>query len=158
MQTVRASFTVPGKVGVAAAVQNDPFEPDERTGREDRQMRYVNKSALVMKEQSAFEEISTEVGVTASVKEVQNPELDFIDSSKRAKDATVTTAIPEDIIPGVNEQHIGHDNELQIENDVRMETMRPVAHARLAKFFVDQNEPKRFFNGETPQLNSQSKL
>ncbi|XP_043063885.1 uncharacterized protein LOC108098295 [Drosophila ficusphila] len=53
MQTVRASFTVPGKNGVAAAYEpNDPFEPDEdqRLGRELRQMRYVNKTELVLKE------------------------------------------------------------------------------------------------------------
>ncbi|XP_020806478.1 uncharacterized protein LOC110182719 [Drosophila serrata] len=53
MQTVRASFTVPGKSGVAAAYEpNDPFEPDEdqRLGRELRQMRYVNKTELVLKE------------------------------------------------------------------------------------------------------------
>ncbi|XP_052853188.1 uncharacterized protein LOC128262746 [Drosophila gunungcola] len=53
MQTVRASFTVPGKNGVAAAYEpNDPFEPDEdqRLGRELRQMRYVNKSELVLRE------------------------------------------------------------------------------------------------------------
>ncbi|EDW25456.1 GL26417 [Drosophila persimilis] len=54
MQTVRASFTVPGKNGVAAAYEpNDPFEPDDddqRLGRELRQMRYVNKSELVLRE------------------------------------------------------------------------------------------------------------
>ncbi|KAH8255368.1 hypothetical protein KR038_001680 [Drosophila bunnanda] len=53
MQTVRASFTVPGKNGVAAAYEpNDPFEPDEdqRLGRELRQMRYVNKTELVLRE------------------------------------------------------------------------------------------------------------
>ncbi|XP_041451872.1 uncharacterized protein LOC111080565 isoform X1 [Drosophila obscura] len=53
MQTVRASFTVPGKSGVAAAYEpNDPFEPDDdqRLGRELRQMRYVNKSELVLRE------------------------------------------------------------------------------------------------------------
>ncbi|ALC38760.1 CG16798 [Drosophila busckii] len=52
MQTVRASFTVPGKNGVASAVeQNDPFEPDEdRSGRELRHMRFVDKTELVLKE------------------------------------------------------------------------------------------------------------
>lgn len=52
MQTVRASFTVPGKHGVAAAIEpNDPFQPDdERLGRELRHMRFVNKSELVLKE------------------------------------------------------------------------------------------------------------
>jgi len=53
MQTVRASFTVPGKNGVAAAYEpNDPFEPDEdqRLGRELRPMRYVNKTELVLRE------------------------------------------------------------------------------------------------------------
>ncbi|XP_023170462.2 uncharacterized protein LOC111599131 [Drosophila hydei] len=53
MQTVRASFTVPGKnAGVAAAIEpNDPFQPDdERLGRELRHMRFVNKSELVLKE------------------------------------------------------------------------------------------------------------
>uniref|UniRef100_A0A6P4EV79 Uncharacterized protein LOC108044492 n=1 Tax=Drosophila rhopaloa TaxID=1041015 RepID=A0A6P4EV79_DRORH len=53
MQTVRASFSVPGKNGVAAAYEpNDPFQPDEdqRLGRELRQMRYVNKTELVLRE------------------------------------------------------------------------------------------------------------
>ncbi|XP_034666810.1 uncharacterized protein LOC117900521 isoform X2 [Drosophila subobscura] len=59
MQTVRASFTVPGKNGVAAAYEpNDPFEPDDdqRLGRELRQMRYVNKSELVLRESESESE------------------------------------------------------------------------------------------------------
>ncbi|XP_034100941.1 uncharacterized protein LOC117565774 [Drosophila albomicans] len=74
IQTVRASFTVPGKnSGVAAAVeQNDPFQPDdERLGRELRQMRYVNKSELVLKE-PAYESIEQ----PAVVMETKAPELD----------------------------------------------------------------------------------
>ncbi|XP_055917677.1 uncharacterized protein LOC129949953 [Eupeodes corollae] len=80
MQTVRASFTVPGKGGVAAAVENDPFEPD-RMGREQRQMNFVDKSGLILKEEPSSEEV-----VTAA-----------------------TVAIVEDIIPGVNEQDIKHE-------------------------------------------------
>lgn len=72
MQTVRASFTVPGKnAGVAAAIEpNDPFQPDEeRLGRELRHMRFVNKSELVLKE---TEEESVEQ--PALVMETQPPE------------------------------------------------------------------------------------
>ncbi|XP_016964739.1 uncharacterized protein LOC108034362 [Drosophila biarmipes] len=63
MQTVRASFTVPGKNGVAAAYEpNDPFEPDEdqRLGRELRQMRYVNKTELVLREPESQSDSQTE--------------------------------------------------------------------------------------------------
>ncbi|XP_030240462.1 uncharacterized protein LOC115562660 [Drosophila navojoa] len=71
MQTVRASFTVPGKHGVAAAIEpNDPFQPDdERLGRELRHMRFVNKSELVLKESE-----SESVEQPALVVETQPPE------------------------------------------------------------------------------------
>lgn len=71
IQTVRASFTVPGKNGVAAAVeQNDPFQPDdERLGRELRQMRYVNKTELVLKESES------ESAEQAIVRETKAPEV-----------------------------------------------------------------------------------
>lgn len=82
MQTVRASFTVPGKGGVAAAVENDPFEPD-RMGREQRQMNFVDKSGLVLKEENSVEEVNT----------------------------MATVAIIEDIIPGVNEEDIKHEKQ-----------------------------------------------
>lgn len=88
IQTVRASFTVPGKhAGVAAAVEpNDPFQPDdERLGRELRHMRFVNKSELVLKESAAEEEsqaseaesLSESVEQPASVQETQPPQLEL---------------------------------------------------------------------------------
>ncbi|KAH8321249.1 hypothetical protein KR059_008488 [Drosophila kikkawai] len=78
MQTVRASFTVPGKNGVAAAYEpNDPFEPDEdqRLGRELRQMRYVNKTELVLKEPESESQTDTESesGEQATVVEETQP-------------------------------------------------------------------------------------
>lgn len=96
IQTVRASFTVPGKhAGVAAAVEpNDPFQPDEeRLGRELRHMRFVNKSELVLKEsnreqespelqaqsqeESQEESESESVEQPASVLETQAPQLEL---------------------------------------------------------------------------------
>lgn len=90
IQTVRASFTVPGKhAGVAAAVEpNDPFQPDEeRLGRELRHMRFVNKSELVLKEsnrqqespelQTESQEESESVEQPASVLETQAPQLEL---------------------------------------------------------------------------------
>lgn len=94
IQTVRASFTVPGKhAGVAAAVEpNDPFQPDEeRLGRELRHMRFVNKSELVLKEshreqespelqtetQEESQEESESVEQPASVLETQAPQLEL---------------------------------------------------------------------------------
>ncbi|KAH8419455.1 hypothetical protein KR222_002614, partial [Zaprionus bogoriensis] len=73
IQTVRASFTVPGKhAGVAAAVEpNDPFQPDEeRLGRELRHMRYVNRSELVLREPPSEESAEQ----PAEVIETQAPE------------------------------------------------------------------------------------
>ncbi|XP_001989305.3 uncharacterized protein LOC6562909 [Drosophila grimshawi] len=77
MQTVRASFTVPGrnKAGVAAAVEpsSDPFQPDdeERLGREMRNMRFVDKSELVLKESDQEESVEE----PAFVLETQPPKL-----------------------------------------------------------------------------------
>jgi len=79
MQTVRASFTVPGKNGVAAAYEpNDPFEPDEdqRLGRELRQMRYVNKTELVLREPESSSDSQSEtesVEQAAVVEQTQPP-------------------------------------------------------------------------------------
>ncbi|KAH8377068.1 hypothetical protein KR093_003296, partial [Drosophila rubida] len=80
IQTVRASFTVPGKnAGVAAAVEpNDPFQPDdERLGRELRQMRYVNKSELVLKEPA-----SESIEQAAVVMETKPPAADEADEGQ----------------------------------------------------------------------------
>ncbi|XP_017082548.2 uncharacterized protein LOC108115553 [Drosophila eugracilis] len=79
MQTVRASFTVPGKNGVAAAYEpNDPFQPDDdqRLGRELRQMRYVNKTELVLREpesKSNSESDSESMEQAAVVEQTQPP-------------------------------------------------------------------------------------
>ncbi|XP_039949665.1 uncharacterized protein LOC120767584 [Bactrocera tryoni] len=155
MQTVRASFTVPGSDGVAAAVENDPFEPDDRLGREQRYMRFVDKSALVLKEHAPLEPIApaartqslesdesialvqevTEAANVSSERSVAN-ELLTVDGS----DVPNSVAMLEDIVPGVNEQHIKHENVMlklqevdeQQEHDAAPTV--PVMAARAAKY------------------------
>ncbi|XP_055838272.1 uncharacterized protein LOC129906518 [Episyrphus balteatus] len=111
MQTVRASFTVPGKGGVAAAVENDPFEPD-RMGREQRQMNFVDKSGLVLKEEASVDE--EEVSTMATV------------------------AIVEDIIPGVNEEDIKHEPTEAEENEEPVMYHRQAKFAKLINQLDDE--------------------
>jgi len=144
MQTVRASFTVPGKGGVVAAVDNDPFESDERMGREQRHMRYVNKSELVLKEHS--EELPTEE--TAIVEEVHDPALDEANTTEDVKNSVANI---EHIIPGLNENHIKHEN---LAKSSHKEL--PVANARLAKYaklVIDQpaDNKKKWFGLEVDE-------
>uniref|UniRef100_A0A0K8U6F0 ZP domain-containing protein n=1 Tax=Bactrocera latifrons TaxID=174628 RepID=A0A0K8U6F0_BACLA len=155
MQTVRASFTVPGSDGVAAAVENDPFEPDDRLGREQRYMRFVDKSALVLKENAPLEPIApaahthslesdesialvqevTEAANVSSERSVDN-ELLTVDSS----DVPNSVALLEDIVPGVNEQHIKHENvmpklqEIDEQHEHDAAPTVPVMAARAAKY------------------------
>lgn len=101
---MRASFSVPGKGGVAA-VQNDPFEEDERTGRGLKPVRYVDKSELVLKETTEDNVASEET--EAMVEEMDNPTINYNNSEAlKLDDTTNAVAILENIIPGVNEDHI----------------------------------------------------
>ncbi|XP_012159110.1 uncharacterized protein LOC101462820 [Ceratitis capitata] len=162
MQTVRASFTVPGSDGVAAAVENDPFEPDDRLGREQRYMRFVDKSALVLKEHTAplepappaahtqalssdesialVEEVTDAVNQNGSSKSENsgiNPLL-----NDESNEVPNSVALLEDILPGVNEQDIRHENEVlklqEIDEETREEvdavSTVPVTAARAAKY------------------------
>ncbi|XP_017468912.1 PREDICTED: uncharacterized protein LOC108360941 isoform X2 [Rhagoletis zephyria] len=145
MQTVRASFTVPGSDGVAAAVENDPFEPDERLGREQRYMRFVDKSALVLKEHPLLEPMPPaahtlplasdesiamveEVTDAVNISNNQSVETD-------GSDVPNSVALLEDIVPGVNERHIKHENEVRKlqEIDDAAPTV-PVTNTRAAKY------------------------
>lgn len=155
MQTVRASFTVPGSDGVAAAVENDPFEPDDRLGREQRHMRFVDKSALVLKEHAPLEPIAPAARTQslesdesiALVQEVTDAANSSSESSVANELLTVdntdvpnSVAMLEDIVPGINEQHIKHENAMlklqeideQHEDDGAPKV--PVMAARAAKY------------------------
>ncbi|XP_011178563.2 uncharacterized protein LOC105209699 [Zeugodacus cucurbitae] len=162
MQTVRASFTVPGSDGVAAPVENDPFEPDDRLGREQRHMRFVDKSALVLKEHTPLEpaapaahtqalESDESIALVQEVTDSANISAEgrSNESSNNAanellavdgNDAPNSVAMLEDIVPGVNEQHIKHaDEELKLqEMDEQHEYAAvptvPVTAARAAKY------------------------
>ncbi|XP_036329659.1 uncharacterized protein LOC118741792, partial [Rhagoletis pomonella] len=145
MQTVRASFTVPGSDGVAAAVENDPFEPDERLGREQRYMRFVDKSALVLKEHPLLEPMPPaahtlplasdesiamveEVTDAVNISNNQSVETD-------GSDVPNSVALLEDIVPGVNERHIKHENEvLKIQEIDDAAPTVPVTNTRAAKY------------------------
>ncbi|XP_046866959.1 uncharacterized protein LOC6643687 [Drosophila willistoni] len=132
MQTVRASFMVPGKNGVAAAYEpNDPFQPDgedERFGREMRHMRYVNKSELVLKEPEES------VEQAALVVEELAPSLS----------STTTTTTNE--LPRGQQQGraltLTSLNELNNLAETEMETERGLqVGTKYAKLVVDQSEP-----------------
>lgn len=69
--TVRASFSVPGKAGVAAV---QPHWDSDRSGR-DRKFRMVNKSALILKEETSDVDVNSSqendsVNSVANIKEV----------------------------------------------------------------------------------------
>ncbi|XP_073827217.1 uncharacterized protein [Musca autumnalis] len=135
MQTVRASFSVPGRGG-AVATSHESLEDEERMGRGLRPFRFVNKSELILKDNDvAVEgkgegqaEVSTQSSeeVEALVQEMDNPtvatnnnvnetevsadtneeEAEVGDTSEDDEDAENAVAILENIIPGVNEDHI----------------------------------------------------
>lgn len=162
MQTVRASFTVPGSDGVAAAVENDPFEPDDRLGREQRYMRFVDKSALVLKEHAPLEPASPaartqaldsdeSIALVEEVTDAANVSSESINNENNnnatneqltddRSDVPNSIALLEDIVPGVNERHIKHENELlklqeiaeQHEHDAA--PAMPVVAARAGKY------------------------
>jgi len=128
MQTVRASFTVPGKNGVAAAYEpNDPFEPDEdqRLGRELRQMRYVNKTELVLREPESASDSQSEtesVEQAAVVEETQPP-------------TTEQAAQPRGQGRALNLNEV---NSLADEPAAEGHHLEPVVGTKYAKLVVDQ--------------------
>ncbi|XP_037709817.1 uncharacterized protein LOC119547163 [Drosophila subpulchrella] len=128
MQTVRASFTVPGKNGVAAAYEpNDPFEPDEdqRLGRELRQMRYVNKTELVLREPESSSDSQSEtesVEQAAVVEQTQPP-------------TTQQAAQPRGQGRALNLNEV---NSLAEEPAAEGHHLEPVVGTKYAKLVVDQ--------------------
>lgn len=76
MQTVRASFSVPGQGGATALDELKESGEEERRGRGLKPMRYVSKASLIRKEQSApglEEEIADSPETEATVREMANP-------------------------------------------------------------------------------------
>ncbi|XP_058979945.1 uncharacterized protein LOC101900435 [Musca domestica] len=133
MQTVRASFSVPGRGGAVAAA-HESIEEEERMGRGLKPFRFVDKSELILKENDVdTEEAATQSSeeTEALVQEMDNPTVDSglnqtevtvattnheaevagknhhqEDEANEEEDATNAVAILENIIPGVNEDHI----------------------------------------------------
>ncbi|XP_061401108.1 uncharacterized protein LOC133336848 [Musca vetustissima] len=131
MQTVRASFSVPGRGGAVAAT-HDSLEEEERMGRGLKPFRFVDKSELILKENNE-EESATPLSeeIEAVVEEMDNPTVasslnqteitqaaasageaadttsnEEVMAANDDEDATNAVAILENIIPGVNEDHI----------------------------------------------------
>ncbi|XP_034471950.1 uncharacterized protein LOC117779756 [Drosophila innubila] len=157
IQTVRASFTVPGKnAGVAAAVEpNDPFQPDdERLGRELRHMRYVNKSELVLKESES--ESTEQAAVVRETKEMEAEQEQQLEEEEEEEQQQ-----PEQQKPLTANRQQGRALSLSSLNDVNnlaeseVEVEAP-AQGRLleqlstkyAKLVVDQG-PGHGYNGAT---------
>ena len=117
MQTVRASFSVPGRGGVASVEENDPFQPDSeenRMGRGQRLMKYVDKSALVLKEEDDDAVADLSIAAKSSeesealVKEIKEAHNSTQQQTAMADDVQNTVAMLENIVPGLNEQDIKH--------------------------------------------------
>ncbi|XP_075153627.1 uncharacterized protein LOC142227144 [Haematobia irritans] len=128
MQTVRASFSVPGRGGAAALSQHESIEEEERMGRGLKPFRFVDKSELILKENDPdtmpdnHDDAHVDVSSTQSseeidalVQEMDNPTANTFNASAVAshtndhdkeEDNTNAIAILENIIPGVNEDHI----------------------------------------------------
>ncbi|XP_037811334.1 uncharacterized protein LOC119603387 [Lucilia sericata] len=117
LQTVRASFSVPGRGG-ASAVQQDHYDEEERMGRGLKPMRYVDKSELVLKETTENNEEGASEETQAMVEEMDKPTINYNnslhdDASLVATDDDTTNAVAtlENIIPGINEEHIKHQQQ-----------------------------------------------
>ncbi|XP_067623633.1 uncharacterized protein [Eurosta solidaginis] len=162
MQTVRASFTVPGSDGVASAVENDPFEPDDRLGREQRFMRFVDKSALILKEHTPLEPASPAARTQLQDSDESLALVEEITDTFNESSASSTTkennnlehsdvpnsvVLLEDIVPGVNEQGIKHENDVlklqvldeKLENEMRLMTTRGANYAKLIREHEEAN-------------------
>lgn len=114
LQTVRASFSVPGRGG-ASAVQHDHYEEEERMGRGLKPMNYVDKSALVLRETETTDNNVTSKETDAMVEEMDDPTINYNNSDAKAvatDDTTNAVAQLENIIPGVNEEHIKQQTEV----------------------------------------------
>lgn len=116
MQTVRASFSVPGRGGVASVEENDPFQPDSdeyRMGRGQRFMKFVDKSGLVLKEDNeVMENMNKSKEIEALVKEIKDNkehknENEIMPLKTSSEENTV--AILKNIVPGINENEIKHE-------------------------------------------------
>ncbi|KNC22947.1 hypothetical protein FF38_13751 [Lucilia cuprina] len=123
LQTVRASFSVPGRGG-ASAVQQDHYDEEERMGRGLKPMRYVDKSELVLKETTENNRVGASEETQAMVEEMDNPTINYNNSLHDDNDdaSLVTTdddqtnavATLENIIPGINEEHIKHQQQTEV--------------------------------------------
>lgn len=122
MQTVRASFSVPGKGGASAVSHHESIEEEERMGRGLKPFRFVDKSELILKENDPEALLSTQSSeeIEAVVEEMQNPTVPSSTSNHSEptqsgdnsdEDVSNSVAILENIIPGVNEDHIKRDDE-----------------------------------------------
>uniref|UniRef100_A0A1B0A498 ZP domain-containing protein n=1 Tax=Glossina pallidipes TaxID=7398 RepID=A0A1B0A498_GLOPL len=127
MQTVRASFSVPGKGGVAAVEHSN--DDEDRKGRLLQPPKFVDKSELVLKENNDedLSSVTTEKNeaneTEALVKEIENHSLqanetETIISMQNSSEHDVLSAIAwlENIVPNVNEDHI-KSKEMQRENE-----------------------------------------
>ncbi|XP_055370879.1 uncharacterized protein LOC129605258 [Condylostylus longicornis] len=133
-QTVRASFTVPGKGGAISSIEeNDPFEPDTRSAR-NRKFRYVDKSHLILKENSAIN--------NSSKNEIQENPTHIIDP-----DAENSVAELINYVPDINEDELKMNSEdmLGVESE-KIENIFQVNNAinRQAKFarLIHENAPQ----------------
>lgn len=127
MQTVRASFSVPGKGGVAAVEHSN--DDEDRKGRLLQPPKFVDKSELVLKENNDedLSSLTTEKNeaneTEALVKEIENHSLqanetETIISMQNSSEHDVLSAIAwlENIVPNVNEDHI-KSKEMKRENE-----------------------------------------
>jgi len=153
IQTVRASFTVPGKnAGVAAAVEpNDPFQPDdERLGRELRHMRYVNKSELVLKESES--ESTEQAAVVRETKEMEaEQEQQLEEKEEEEEQQKPLTANRQQgralSLASLNELNNLAESEVEMEAPAQGRLLEQLS-TKYAKLVVDQG-PGHGYNGAT---------
>ncbi|KAM8717306.1 hypothetical protein ACLKA7_004069 [Drosophila subpalustris] len=163
IQTVRASFTVPGKnAGVAAAVEhNDPFQPDdERLGRELRHMRFVNKSELVLKESESESTeqaaVVRETKATEAEKEEQQQQLEEQEEGEEGEEPQVEMQKPLTAnrqqgralsLSSLNELNNLAETDLELEAPAQGRQLEQLG-TKYAKLVVDQG-PGHGYNGAT---------
>lgn len=126
LQTVRASFSVPGRGGASAVhSDHDGREEEERMGRGLKPMRYVDKSALILKESEATEDNVASEETMATVEQMDNPTINYNSSATNAwaaNDATSAVAALESSLAGENEERIKKTEVEKTNNDQHKET------------------------------------
>ncbi|XP_037903073.1 uncharacterized protein LOC119646633 [Hermetia illucens] len=141
IQTVRASFSIPGK-GKASSVVIP--EESERSGRE-RQFRMVDKSALILKEHDE-PEVDEKVEEVKESQTVQPTTQVF-----EFEDTENAVAVREEIVPGVNEADI-KSLDIPEENILKEAQPEPNQRVNFAKL-IDETYT---VNESTPRANSSS--